>query len=176
MVGNRVTPEGFSPEVMSLGESKTNKAGELTFEFPVPDDLGGLEHLIDLRIGEEVYGQAYLRILPSIVSISPEEGPPGTQVMMEIKGSGWTEFDNALAFLYDNKYNGYICGFNSQGTVKLPFVASGEPGYHAIDIYPSIYKGSTALPDIYLLPQLTYQDDHPGTGMPAVRAYFKVTE
>ena len=176
MVGNRVTPEGFSSEVWELGKTKTDENGTFTYPFEVPDDLGGLPHLIDVKIGDEVVGQTYLRILPSIVSIEPKEGPPGTLVTVEIKGSGWTEYDNALAVTYDNASIGYICGFNSQGTIKLPFLASGEPGYHVVDIYPSIYQGKMQLPDLYVKPQLTYRLDHPGTGIPALRTYFKVTE
>lgn len=176
MVGNRVTPEGYSANISELGTIQTDDKGDFSFPFAVPDDLGGLEHLIDVKVGDEIYGQTYLRILPSIVSITPSEGPPGTQVTIEIKGSGWTEFDNALGVVYDNAYVGYVCGFNSQGTVKLPFVASGEPGYHLVDIYPSIYQGKMVQPNIYLKPQLTYRDDHPGTGMPAIRTFFKVTE
>lgn len=176
MVGNRVTPEGYSPQVEELGKVKTDSNGSFKYPFTIPDDLGGLPHLIDVKVDDEIYGQTYLRILPSIVSITPSEGPPGTRVTVEIKGSGWTEFDNALAVTYDNAYVGYICGFNSQGTIKLPFIASGKPGYHMVDIYPSIYQGSMVLPDIYTKPQLTYRDDHPGTGIPAMRTFFKVTE
>lgn len=176
MVGNRVTPEGFSEDITELGKTKTNEKGEFSYTFPIPDDLGGLEHLIDVKVNDDIYGQTYLRILPSVASITPSEGPPGTLVTIEIKGSGWTEFDNALAVVYDNAYNGYVCGFESQGTVKLPFVASGDPGYHLVDIYPSIYQGKMVQPNIYLKPQLTYRDDHPGTGMPAIRTFFKVTE
>lgn len=176
MVGNRVTPEGFSPDISELGSVSTDENGEFKFVFDVPDDLGGLEHLIDVKVDEEVYGQTYLRILPSIVSIEPEEGPPGTPFTVTIKGSGWTEFDNALAVTYDNAYIGYVCGFESQGTVTLPLVASGDVGYHVVDIYPSIYQGKRAIPDMYRKPQLTYQEDHPGTGMPAIRTFFKVTE
>src|SRR5690625_2115265 len=176
MVGNRVTPEGFSSEVWELGKTKTDENGTFTYPFEVPDDLGGLPHLIDVKIGDEVVGQTYLRILPSIVSIEPKEGPQGTLVTVEIKGSVWTEYDNALAVTYDNASIGYICGFNSQGTIKLPFLASGEPGYHVVDIYPSIYQGKMQLPDLYVKPQLTYRLDHPGTGIPALRTYFKVTE
>lgn len=176
MVGNRVTPGGFTEEVWELGEVKTDDNGDFTYPFEVPDDLGGLPHLIDVKVDDEVVGQTYLRILPSIVSIEPEEGPPGTMVTIEIKGSGWTEFDNALSVTYDNNFTGYICGFNSQGTIRLPFVASGDPGYHVVDIYPSIYQGKMIKPDIYTKPQLTYRDDHPGTGIPAMRTLFKVTE
>lgn len=176
MVGNRVTPEGFSPSVSELGKVKTDENGSFNFPFSIPDDLGGLPHLIEAKVNDEVVGQTYLRILPSIVSITPAEAPAGTLVTIEIKGSGWTEYDNALAVTYDNASVGYICGFNSQGTIKLPFLASGEPGYHMVDIYPSIYQGKMALPDIYLKPQLSYRQDHPGTGIPALRTFFKVTE
>lgn len=176
MVGNRVTPEGFSPKVSELGTVKTDENGKFIFPFEVPDDLGGLPHLIDVKVDEEIYGQTYLQILPSVESITPSEGPPGTEFTVVIKGSGWTEYDNAMGVTYDNAYVGYVCGFNSQGTVTFPLVASGDSGYHVLDIYPSIYQGKVQIPDIYRKPQLTYRDDHPGTGIPAIRTFFKVTE
>lgn len=176
MVGSRVTPEGFGEDVWELGTAKSDGKGELQFTFDIPEDLGGLPHLIDVKVDDEIVGQTYLRILPSVVSIEPKEGPPGTLVTIEINGSGWTEFDNAMAITYDNTFSGYVCGFKTQGTIQLPFVASGEPGYHVVDIYPSIYQGRVIKPDIYTKPQLTYREDHPGTGIPAIRTLFKVTE
>jgi len=176
MVGNRVSAAGYGEEIWELGKATTDENGKLTYQFNIPDDLGGLPHLINLKVNDEVYGQTYLRILPSIVSVTPKSGPPGTKFVVEIKGSGWTEFDNALAVTYDNSYVGYICGFNSQGTIKLPLVASGEKGYHLIDIYPSIYKGQQIQPNLYLKPMLTYRNDHPGTGIPALHTMFEVTE
>lgn len=176
MVGTRVTAEGYGPEIFDLGEATTDDKGTVTYEFVIPDDLGGLPHLIDVKVGDEVYGQTYLRILPSLVSVSPSSGPVGTEFVITIKGSGWTEFDNALAVLYNNSYVGYICGFNTQGTVKVKLVATGDPGYQFIDIYPSIYKGQQTQPTYYLRPMLTYRDDHPGTGIPAIRAMFEITE
>lgn len=176
MVGTRVTSTGYGEQIFDLGEATTDEQGNVTFEFDVPDDLGGLPHLIDLKVGDEVYGQTYLRILPSIVSISPSSGPVGTEFTVTIKGSGWTEYDNAYAVVYNNGYIGYICGFNSQGTIDLKLVATGDPGYQFIDIYPSIYKGQQIQPNYYLKPMLTYRDDHPGTGIPTIRAMFKITE
>ncbi|NLY80569.1 MAG: hypothetical protein GX072_11995 [Lysinibacillus sp.] len=175
MVGTRVTREGYGPQIFDLGEAKTDENGNLTYEFNVPDDLGGLPHLIDLKVGDEVYGQTYLRILPTI-EISPTSGPVGTEFTVTIKGSGWTQFDNALTVAYDNSYIGYICGFFTQGTIQYKMIATGEPGYHFIDIVPSIYQGQQRLPDYYLRPMLTYREDHPGTGIPAIRAVFEVTE
>ncbi|WP_342463058.1 hypothetical protein NST62_01630 [Ureibacillus sp. FSL K6-8385] len=60
MVGTRVTKEGYGPEIFDLGEAETDDKGNLTYEFAIPDDLGGLPHLIDVKVGDEVYGQAYI--------------------------------------------------------------------------------------------------------------------
>lgn len=176
MVGTRVTTQGFGEQIFALGEATTDAKGEFRYEFKVPDDLGGLPHLIDVKVQDDIVGQTYLRILPKIVSITPPSGPVGTEFVVEIKGSGWTEYDNALGATYDNGFLGYICGFNSQGTIKLPLVATGNVGFHVLDIYPTIYKGQQIQPYLYLNPQLTYRDDHPGTGIPAMRAFFEVTE
>lgn len=176
MVGTRVTTQGFAEKVFPLGEAKTDNSGNFRFDFTVPDDLGGLPHLIDVRVKDEVVGQTYLRILPSIISVEPSSGPANTPFVITIKGSGWTEFDNALAVTYDNATLGYVCAFNNQGTLEIPLIASGEVGYHLIDIIPTIYKGQQIQPNLYLNPMLTYRQDHPGTGIPAVRTFFEVTE
>jgi len=176
MVGTRVSAAGYGEKSWSIGELTTDSEGRFSHDFNVPDDLGGLPHLIEVKSGDEVYGQTYLKINPKIVSVTPASGPPGTPFTVLIKGSGWTEFDNTYNVTYDNSNIGYICGFNSQGTIQLPLVASGEAGYHLIDIYPGIYKGQQIQPNLYLRPQLTYLDDHPGTSMPALRTYFEVTK
>jgi hypothetical protein len=69
---------------------------------------------------------------------------------------------------------GYVCGFNTAGTVIVNLIASGTPGYHIIDFYPGIYRGEQKQPDIYLAPQLTYGKDHPGSAIPAIRLGFEV--
>jgi hypothetical protein len=58
---------------------------------------------------------------------------------------------------------------------NINMIASGEPGYHIIDFYPGIYRGKQQQPDIYLAPQLTYTEDHPGSAIPAIRLGFEVT-
>jgi hypothetical protein len=176
MTGNRVTAAGFSEKPIPLSRVTADGEGSLSHTFPIPDDLGGVPHRIDLRIGDEVYGQAYLGIVPSIASMTPLQGPAGTEITIELKGVGWTEYDNAYYLTYDNAYVGYMCGFNSQGTVRFTIIASGEPGYHLIDLYPGIYRGRKADPDIYTAPQLTYGKDHPGTAIPAIRLGFQLTE
>ncbi len=176
MKGSRVSGLGFAEHSTKLHTLKTDHDGNLVYDFPVPDDLGGIPHRIDLKVGDEVYGQEYLRILPSIVNISPTSGPVGTKIQVTIKGGGWTEFDNAYYLTYDNAYTGYLCAFNSQGDLTFDVVATGEPGFHVIDLYPGIYKQKEKDTDMTLIPQLTYSTDHPGSAMPAIRLGFKVTE
>lgn len=176
MKGSRVSGKGFGEEVMTLDKIKTDASGNLSYDFPVPDDLGGIPHRLDLVADGEVYGQAYLRILPSIVDFSPKSGPVGTKISITIKGGGWTEFDNAYYLTYDNAYTGYLCAFNSQGNLTFDVIATGDVGHHLIDLYPGIYKQQELSTDMTLIPQLTYSTDHPGSSMPAIRLGFEVTE
>ncbi|WP_276356817.1 hypothetical protein [Cohnella caldifontis] len=177
MSGSRVSGNGFAEKQVSLATGlKTDAGGKLAYTFPIPDDLGGIPHRLDLLVGNEVYGQAYLTINPSIVGVTPSSGPAGTKVSVHLKGVGWTEFDNTMYITVDNAYTGYVCGFNTQGDVQFDLVLTGEPGYHIIDLYPGIYKGQQKTPDVYLAPQLTYGQDHPGSKIPAIRLGFEITK
>lgn len=175
MRGSRTSGNGFQAKQLVLTHLSTDTNGKIDYKFPIPDDLGGIPHRIDLVINGKTVGQAYLSILPSIVKITPTHGPAGTKISIELKGVGWTEYDNTYHITYDNAYVGYVCGFNSEGTVKIYLTASGNPGYHLIDLYPGIYRGKKAKPNIYNAPQLTYQKDHPGDAIPAIRLGFNVT-
>ncbi|MDR6555000.1 hypothetical protein [Paenibacillus qinlingensis] len=175
MVGSRVTAAGFSESAKKLTVLTSDEQGKLTYDFRIPVDLGGVPHRIDVKIGDDIYGQAYYTIHPSIVSMTPTSGPAGTAVTVEIHGVGWTEYDNAFYLTYDNSYIGYMCGFNSQGHVKFTINVTGEPGYHIMDLYPGIYRGQKQNPNIYVTPQLTYDQDHPGSAIPAIRLGFEIT-
>jgi hypothetical protein len=50
--------------------------------------------------------------------------------------------------------------------------ATGEPGWHFIDLYPAIYKGKETRPVNYRLPQLTAEQDHPGEDLPIFHFAF----
>ena len=95
---------------------------------------------------------------------------------MHLKGVGWTESANIYTVVYDNSYIGYACAFNSQGDVQIPLEATGDPGWHFIDLYPAIYRGEEQRPRNFLIPQLTYAADHPGEDLPHFRFAFEVTE
>jgi hypothetical protein len=49
MEGSRVTGMGFAEKTRSLGTARTDSDGSLSYEFPIPDDLGGVPHRIELR-------------------------------------------------------------------------------------------------------------------------------
>jgi len=77
--------------------------------------------------------------------------------------------------VYDNATSGYVCAFNSQGDIEVIMQATGEPGWHFIDLYPGIYKGKETRPNNFRMPQLTYAHDHPGEDLPAFHFAFEVT-
>jgi hypothetical protein len=176
MEGSRVSGKGFTEKTKPLGTGNTDGSGSLTEAFAIPDDLGGVPHRIEVKVAGVTYAEAYLAITPSIAKMTPASGPAGTEITVQLKGVGWTEYDNAYYLDYDNAYMGYMCGFNSQGTVTFTVIASGEPGYHILDLYPGIYRGTQANPDVYVAPQLTYGADHPGSAIPAIRMGFTITE
>ena len=103
-------------------------------------------------------------------------GPAGTPFRIHLKGVGWTETANIYNLVYDNMYTGYACGFNSQGDVTVFMPATGEPGWHFVDLYPGIYKGQETRPNNFRIPQLTYAADHPGEDLPAFHFAIEVTE
>lgn len=175
VTGNRVAASGGGWEESSkvIAESKADSSGTLEFRLKTPDDLGGLHGLwVDLGASKKT---AAHWIAPSALPLDVARGPVGTTFKIHLKGVGWTETANIYTVVYDNNYVGYACAFNSQGDVEIFLKATGEPGWHFIDLYPAIYKGKEARPLNFRIPQLTYADDHPGEDLPRFRFAFEVT-
>ena len=175
MVGNRVSAIGFSEETRDLGTVKTGADGTFTLDMTIPDDLGG-QHKVEVLSGDQVLASTGLVIEPSVVSISPTVVKAGDHVTIHLKGVGWTTIDNTYAVTYDDSYIGYVCGFSTNGDVQFTVTATGAPGTHLIDLYPTIYKGSDPLPRVYSVPQLTYAQDHPQRITPAIRLSIEITD
>ena len=115
-------------------------------------------------------------ITPSAIPIEPTSGPVGTKITIHLKGVGWTETANIYTLVYDNAHLGYACGFNSQGDITINLLATGKPGWHFINLYPAIYKGKDMKwTNDFRIPQLTYEEDHPGERLPAFHFAFFVT-
>lgn len=175
MSGNRIAGQGWSEKSIGLGQAKVGADGSIALEIKAPDDLGGA-HRIEARTGETVLAKGSYTITPSVIALEPARGPVGTDILIHLKGVGWTETANIYTLTYDNAYVGFGCGFNSQGDVKINLPASGQPGWHFIDLYPAIYKG-TDLPGAFNFryPMLTGELEHPGERLPIFRLAFYVT-
>jgi hypothetical protein len=174
VVGNRVGGHGWNEASRPIAETVANPSGRVEFDFAVPTDLGGAHALSVENAGEKQTGTFW--IAPTAFPLDVEHGPPGTQFTLHLKGVGWTETANIYTVVYDNSYIGYACAFNSQGDVAIPLRATGDPGWHFIDLYPAIYRGQEQQPQDFKIPQLTYVADHPGDDLPRFRFAFEVTE
>jgi len=173
IVGNRMTAGAWEERAHVIAESKADAQGGMEFRFKVPDDLGGAHALwVDLG-GAKKHGAYW--IAPTALPLDVARGPVGTTFRVRLKGVGWSETANIYTVVYDNATSGYACAFNSQGDIEIIMQATGEPGWHFIDLYPAIYKGRETRPNNYRLPQLTYADDHPGEDLPRFRFAFEVT-
>ena len=174
IIGNRVGGHGWNEASRPVAEAMADPSGHVEFHFAVPDDLGGAHALSVQNGGEQQTGSFWIK--PTAFPLDVERGPPGTPFTVHLKGVGWTETANIYTVVYDNSYIGYVCAFNSQGDVEIPLQATGDLGWHFIDLYPAIYRGEEQRPRNFLIPQLTYAADHPGEDLPRFRYAFEVTE
>jgi hypothetical protein len=175
MTGNRVSGQGYQEASIPLGTATVDANGDIAFPFEALDDLGG-SHRVEAHINGQKIAGTNFTIAPSAFAIEPASGPAGTTITIHLKGVGWTETANIYTLVYDNCYVGYACGFNSQGDVTIYLPASGEPGWHFIDLYPGIYKGEDMSGvNNFRIPQLTAMDDHPGEQLPILHFAFLMT-
>ncbi|MBV9577457.1 MAG: hypothetical protein JO057_02585 [Chloroflexi bacterium] len=161
--GNRVSDSGWDVVSGSIGTGHTDAQGSLATDVNVPDDLGGW-HELQLVQNRAVMNQTPFFVERSLVSVEPAQPRAGDTVTIHAKGLGWTELDNGFAVTYDNAFVGYACGFNSNGDVAMPLVATGGPGTHLIDLYPMVYNGQDRKA-WYWAPVLTFAHDFPGLGL-----------
>ena len=174
VTGNRVAAGGWEEGLKTIAEAKADSGGRLRFAIKVPDDLGGA-HTLSVEDGS-VKKTGALWVTTSALPLDVARGPAGTTVTLHLKGVGWSETANIYHVVYDNNYSGYACGFNSQGDVTVFMPATGEPGWHFVDLYPGIYKGQETRPNNFRIPQLTYAADHPGEDLPAFHFAIEVTD
>ncbi|MEK7872839.1 MAG: hypothetical protein AAB502_03145, partial [Chloroflexota bacterium] len=175
--GSRVSGRGWALAEISLGTAKSDKQGALTMDFQVPDDLGGW-HTLKVVQGDKVVAEPFYYVQQSLVEVTPARVKVGEMFQVHVKGIGWTELDNTFTLTYDNSYIGYACGFNSKGDVVINMRATGQPGTHLIDLYPTVYQGHGKPPFMYQTPQLTALQDHPslelGYKLPIFRLAIEV--
>jgi hypothetical protein len=164
------------PDVLPTVTSDAD--GRFQVEVTIPTDIGSTRPITAAVGGRQVAATGFM-MQPSIERFEPRSGPVGTEIEIELSGIGWTAYENAPYFVYDNKPLGYLCGTGGDdetGTVNPVLHATGEPGWHFIDAYPSLFWVEDDHPDFQLKPHLSYLDNHPVRPLPAFHFAFEVTE
>jgi hypothetical protein len=164
--------EGVLPTVTSDDEGRF----QLDFEIPLAE---GSTRPIAAAIDGRTVAVTGFMVQPSIERFEPRSGPVGTEIEIVLSGIGWTAYENSPFFVYDNKPLGYACGMTDEHkttTVEVAFQASGQPGYHFIDVYPSIFEMQEDEPEVEIKPHLSYLDNHPVRPLPGMHMVFEVTE
>jgi hypothetical protein len=168
------TGDARPTEAWDLGTAETASDGTLSWEFEVPADKGGW-HTIFLAEGDATTASAQIRVRPMADPLGARQVRAGDPLVVHVTGVDDTDTGKIFMLVYDNGMLGYACSVTGQGDITINMPAAGEPGWHYIDLYPGIYKGedSKAIYN-YRIPQLTYQDDHPGETMPAFRFAYEI--
>ncbi|KRW92941.1 hypothetical protein SD51_01350 [Alicyclobacillus tengchongensis] len=173
-VGNHVTAAGYHSAQTVLGHVTTSSTGTFTVKIPVPVNVGGPPHTIQaVDPAGTIVGTTTYQIYPSLVS-APNVVKAGQVFTIHLQGGGPDTYDNCYSVLYDNSSIGYACGFNTNGDMQIQIRATGGPGVHYIDLYPTIQQGNQKVPNLYVLPLLTYKLDHPGEAQPAFHLVIDV--
>jgi hypothetical protein len=156
----------------------TDGDGRFQTEVAIPRDQGSTRPITAVVDGREVAVTGFV-MQPAIETFVPARGPVGTTIEIELTGIGWTDYENQLFFVYDNTPVGYAVGTtgtDEPGTVRVELPATGDPGWHFIDVYPSLLDMDDERPKYDTIPHLSYVDNHPMRPVPALHFAFEVTE
>jgi hypothetical protein len=173
--GVPITPE---PHAEVLPTVTTDGDGRFQTEAAIPRDQGSTRPITANVDGREVAVTGFV-MQPAIETFVPTRGPVGTTIEIELTGVGWTGYENELYFVYDNTPVGYATGTtgaDEPGTVRVELPATGEPGWHFLDVYPSLLDTREETPKYDTIPHLSYVDNHPMRPVPAIHFAFEVTE
>ncbi|MFB6138011.1 MAG: hypothetical protein ABEJ42_06690 [Halobacteriaceae archaeon] len=173
--GIPITPE---PRPDVLPTVTADDDGDFQVEVEIPSDVGSTRPITASVDGRSVAVTGFM-LQPEARSIEPTSGPVGTEIDIELSGVGWTIYENAPYFVYDNRPLGYVCGVDddeANGITHVKLRAAGEPGWHFVDVYPSIFETHDDEPDFEITPHLSYIDNHPMRPLPAFHFAFEVTE
>lgn len=173
--GNTITPQ---PKHDKLPTVETDDDGAFYLDVTIPSDRGSTRP-ITAEVGGESVAITGFMMQPTVTEFSPQSGPRGTEIDIKISGTGWTLYENTNFVVYDNKMLGYYCGNSDSGedgVVHLNFRAAGEPGYHFIDVYPTIFETKEGGTGFECKPHLSYLDNHPVRPLPAHHFTFEITE
>ena len=171
--GSRVTESMYRAVREPMTRVTADASGRFGLPMALPDIHGGT-HTVGAAVGGQEVATTRLQVYRTPVSLAPDGEAPsggpvrvkaGTVLKLHVKGVGWTETENIFALVYDNAYIGYACGFSTNGDVVVYLMATGEPGWHFLDLYPTFYRNrdyakAVEAPFLYRMALLSWQD-HP---------------
>jgi hypothetical protein len=166
----------LEPRPEALPTVTADDDGGFQTEVTIPNAVGATRPITAEVDGQSIAVTGFV-VQPTILDVSPTEGPVGTKIEIELSGVGWTTYGTAPYFVYDNRPMGYVDGIEAEdGVTRLTLRASGEPGYHYVDAYPSILDTIEDDVNFETKAHLSYRNNHPGRPVPALHFAFEVTE
>ncbi|MFC7134847.1 MULTISPECIES: hypothetical protein [Salinibaculum] len=172
--GPDILPE---PRPDVLPTATTDDNGRFQVEVEIPTTQGSTRPIVAEVDGKSVAVTGFM-VKPKIETFEPRSGPVGTEIEIELSGVGWTSYENSPYFIYDNKAFGYAAesADAESDTVRIVIRASGEPGWHFIDVVPSITAMKEDEPEFERKPHLSYLHNHPMRVLPGMHMAFEITE
>ena len=122
----------YQPVAYQIAKLVTDQAGHLSAQFVVPEDFGFVHDIVVQR-GGRLFTQAGFSI-DMTVAVSPNSGPPGTPIAVEVRGIGWRSLFNSWDLLYDNHFTGWISSVTTHGSASFTVPATGGPGAHVLEV------------------------------------------
>jgi hypothetical protein len=122
----------YEPVGYLVAEIKSDSEGRLSTSFEAPEDFG-FSHDVVLQQGKRLFTKAAFD-LDMTVEITPERGPAGTPIEVEVKGIGWRQLENSWLLLYDNSFTGWMSAVTTVGTARFSIPATGSPGTHVLEV------------------------------------------
>ncbi len=153
---------GYKPVAYRIAKLRSDGEGRAAARFAAPEDFG-FAHDVVVQQGNRLLTQAAFSI-DMQVTLSPESGPVGTPIAVEIHGIGWRELESSWLLRYDNDFTGWVSSITQTGVAKFSIPATGAVGTHVLELM----HGEFTFP--YLNPQQNPVPDRPRFAM-----QFRVT-
>ncbi len=147
----------YKPVAYRIGKLRSDSEGRVTASFTAPEDFG-FAHDVVVQQGDRLLTQAAFSV-DMQVKLSPESGPIGTPIEVEIHGIGWRELESSWLLRYDNDFTGWVSSITQAGIAKFLIPATGALGMHVLELM----HGEFTFP--YLNPQQNPVPDRPRFAM-----------
>lgn len=122
---------------------RSDHEGNVVGQFKVPSGYGG-PHDVRASVAGQDVSQAGLMVRPT-VTMSPSQGPIGTEIELRIEGVDLRPKVNTWQILYDNHYLGFASAVTTDGIAVARFRAAGPVGAHVIQAWNNSYNSTPYL-------------------------------